>query len=227
MYNDLKKHWSAQYRLSANTIFADFLYHLERGGAKAQEFVETNPDLIETVAGDPEAVDRIVEMIADDAEAAENQVYFFNGAKDMLPKVRGLVQRKYDASIRFCEQLGIVPSDYTAETLLPGVRRLDDGGDVNPNPNADDTGGYLGSDDETPGDGASKTDVSEKDAVQKVLDGDTMTEDDLKALIGTLVGDGASKTDVWQAVSEYAKILGWTSRNVWTYIDEITNSAVE
>lgn len=261
MYNDLKTHWANQYRLSANKVFADFLYYLERGGKDADEFIDANLDLVETVAGGPDEVAAIIAAIKTDKEAAENKEYFFGVAAKMLSRVRTLIQQKFDASVRYCEQIGIEVGDFDAETLLPGVRRSDEGGDANSD--ADPNVGITGSDpdrvDEIPSaDGASKSEISddekpvetvseeqsiptdrptdesqeatdindaeaepEKDAVEKVLDGDAMTEDDLKALIGTLVADGASKSEIWQAVTDVAGPLGWGAKRVWAYVDEI------
>lgn len=222
MYIDLKKHWSDQYRLSANKVFADFLYNLERGGAQAQEFIEGNPNLAETVLGGPEEVEATLKVIAGDKEAAENQAYFFGVANGMLARVRALLARKYEASVRYCEQMGIPAEDFTPETLLPGVRKAEeDGGFVAP----ETTPPATDPDPATEAPGAEATPEAEANAAETPAevaeDVAPITEDDLKAKINVLVGEGASKSEIWQAVLDVAEPLGWGAKRVWAYIDEI------
>ncbi len=170
MYNELKAHWANQYRLSANKVFADFLYYLERGGTDAREFIDANPDLVETVAGGPDEVAAIITAIENDTEAAENKVYFFGVAAKMLARVRSLLQQKFDASVRYCEQIGITVGDLNAETLLPCVRRSGDGSDTDPDPNAGATGNDPDPDNETPvGDGASKSETPDDEQAAETV----------------------------------------------------------
>lgn len=125
-YSKLRKHWEGQYILSSNKLFPEFLSNLAMGGSQAQNFIDENTDLVETIAGGPEEVESIENAICKDKGAEENQVYFFKLAMRDLQKIKVLLQRKYEGCIRFCEQLGIVPTDYTAENLLPGVRQAED-----------------------------------------------------------------------------------------------------
>lgn len=199
MYIDLKKHWDAQYPLSANKVFADFQYYLEHGGAMAHEFVKINSDFTETVIGCSDAAETILEVIDDNQEPSENQAYFFDVAMDQMPHIRTLLQRKYDASVRYCEQERIPINNFTPESLLPGVRRAEG----------------LAITDETQNITLESKEIITEESIQQP------TEESLKSRIDSLRESGASKTKIWESVAEDAKAIGFTRNQAWAYVDNM------
>jgi hypothetical protein len=244
MYNKIKKHWDNQYPLSTNKVLAEFRRSLSMGGAKARDFIAENPALAETALGGHEEVVAVIAAITKDKEAVENQAYFFKLAIGQLLAVRALLARKYAATVRYCEQMGIDPADLTPETLLPTLRVAEERGLIDPMETEPQTPSIapdpapgievvadgapspadLTPETEPTGDteGLPELEAEDTTELDETAGPATITEDYLKMNIRLRAEDGASKTDVWQNVMSDAKAIGWTSRDVWAYYDEIT-----
>lgn len=123
MYNEIKKHYDNQYRLSSNALFTQFAYNLERGGDEAIQFISANKNLVESVVGSPERVCEIIASINRDIEAIENKRYFFEQFQKGLKKINEILKNKFNGTIGFVQYKGIEIEDLDATTLMPTIYR--------------------------------------------------------------------------------------------------------